>query len=107
MRTGELNKQVTWQYETKVSDGMGGYTASMVDACTVWAAIWPVSAKEIVQAGQPAMEITHRIRLRFRKPFSPAWRGKYGERYFNIVSIVNPKEANEWLDVLCKEEFAT
>lgn len=98
-----LNKRITWQYQTKAPDGMGGFTVSWVDACTVWAAIWPASANEIIAANAPSMVVSHRIRMRWRSTFSPAWRGKFGTRYFAIVGITNPNERNEWLDVLCKE----
>jgi len=27
----------------------------------------------------------------------------FGTRYFSIVSILNPNEANEWLDLMCNE----
>ena len=106
MKTGQLNKYITWQYPTRVSDSMGGHTETWVDACSVWAAIWPISARERAQFGQAAMDITSQIRIRYRNPFMASWRGKYGDRYFNIISIVNVREANEWLDLLCKEEFA-
>lgn len=106
MRTGQRNRYFTWQYETIASDSMGGFTATWVDACSVWAAMWPISGKEQVKTGQVAMEITHRIRVVYRSDIKPSWRGKYGHRYFNIVSIINPQESNIWLDLLCKEEFA-
>ena len=100
---GELNKRITWQYKTKVADGMGGFTETAVDACTTWAAIWPISASETVQAGATTMTISHRIRIRYRSTFKASWRGKFGNRYFAIVSIINPNERNEYLDLMCKE----
>lgn len=103
MRTGDLNKRVTLQYQTKVPDGMGGFTTSWVDAATVWAAIWPVSASEQVQAAQQVMTISHRIRIRYRSVLKPSWRVKFGTRYFAIVSIINPNERNQMLDLMVKE----
>lgn len=100
---GALNKRVTWQYKTKTPDGMGGFTEIYVDAGTVWAAIWPVSANEVIAASATSMVVTHRIRQRFRSGFKPSWRLKFGNRYFAVVSIINPSEKNEWLDLLCKE----
>ena len=103
MKTGDLNKRITWQYKTKVSDGLGGFMDTWVDACTTWAAIWPVSVKEIIAANATSMVISHRIRIRYRSTFKSSWRGKFGNRFFSIVGITNPNEANEYLDVLCKE----
>lgn len=99
----ELNKRITWQYSTKVPDGMGGFTTTWVDACTVWAAIWPISANEIIAANAISMVVSHRIRQRYRSVFKSSWRGKFGNRFFSIIGIINPNESCEWLDVLCKE----
>jgi len=103
MRSGDLNKYITIQHPTKASDGMGGFTETFTDADSVFAAIWPISATELVRSMQQTMEITHRIRIRYRSAFRPDWRIKFGNRYFNIVSIINPNEKNELLDLMCRE----
>lgn len=82
---------------------MGGYTTVPKDEATVWAAIWPISASEQVQAMQTVMTISHRIRIRYRANIRPSWHIKYGTRYFNVVSIINPNEENEMLDLMVKE----
>ena len=103
MRSGDLNKYITIQHPTKASDGMGGFTETFTDADSIFAAIWPISATELVRSMQQTMEITHRIRIRYRSAFRPDWRIKFGNRYFNIVSIINPNEKNELLDLMCRE----
>ncbi len=106
MKIGDLNKRIMLQYPTRVPDVMGGATVTWVDAAEVWAAIWPTSAKEQVAGEQMTMEITHRIRIRWRSMLKASWRIKFGLRYFAIVSIVNPSEGNRVLDLLCKEAAA-
>ena len=103
MIIGDLNKRVILQYQTKVADGMGGFTVSWVDAATVWAAIWPVSATETIQAAMTTMTITHRIRIRYRARLRASWRVSWAGRYFNIVSPIDPNMAHRWLDLMCKE----
>ncbi len=103
MRIGELSKRITLQYPTKTSDGMGGFATTWNDAATVYAAIWPVSAKETVQAMGQAMTITHRIRMRYRANIRSSWRIKFGNKYYNIVSIIDQNMAHKWLDILVKE----
>lgn len=103
MPIGDLNKRIELQYSTKVSDGMGGFSTTFVTAATVFCAIWPISALEQVQAMATTMTISHRIRIRYRSVLKSFWRIKFGTRYFSIVSILNPSERNEWLDLLCKE----
>ena len=100
---GDLNKQITLQQQTKTADGGGGWTVSWADVATVWAAIWPVSAGDVVQANATAMVISARIRIRYRSTFKGSWRIKFGNRYFSVVSVLNPSERNEWLDLMVKE----
>lgn len=103
-RISDLDKLITLQYQTRVSDSMGGFTTTWVDAVSdIYAAIWSVSAKERMQSGQTTMIATHRIKTRYRRVLKPDWRIKYGTRYFNIVEIVNIKEANRMFELLCKE----
>lgn len=103
MRIGDLKKQITLQYQTKVSDSMGGFVTIWTDAATVFAAIWPVSASEQVQAMQTVTTISHRIRIRYRSNLKASWRIKYGLRFFNIISIINPNMENKILDIMVKE----
>ena len=103
MRIGDLDKRIVLQYTTRTPDGMGGFTVAWVDAATVWAAIWPVSATETIQAAQATMTITHRIRIRYRAVLKASWRISWSGRYFNIVSVIDPNMSHRWLDVMCKE----
>jgi SPP1 family predicted phage head-tail adaptor len=99
----ELNTRITIQHQAKVADGMGGFTTTWTDSGTVWAAIWPVSANEVIQANASTMVVSHRIRVRYRNILKANWRIKYADRYFNIVSIIDQNMAHEWLDLMCKE----
>lgn len=103
MQVGQLNKRVTLQYPVRTSDGMGGFTTVWTDSLKVWSAIWPTSASEQVKSLKETMTISHRIRIRYKSGVLSSWRVKFGSRYFNIVSLVNPEERREWLDLICKE----
>lgn len=104
MRIGDLKKRIELQKPTSASDGIGGYTKTYVSEHIVWAAIWPVSAKDQMQAGQMTGTITHRIRIRYNSELQSDWRIKYGDRYFAIMGPpVNQNEGNRILDLLCKE----
>jgi SPP1 family predicted phage head-tail adaptor len=102
----DLDKRITLQYQTRVPDGGGGFTTTWVDAATIWAAIWPVSANDVTQANATVMVVSHRIRIRYRSVLKTSFRIKFGTRFFSIVSIINPNERNEYLDLLCKEAAA-
>lgn len=103
MRIGDLNKQVILQHPTKAADTMSGLTVTWTTAATIWAAIWPVSASESIQAGGQAMTVTHRIRIRYRSVIRAGWRISFGNKYYNIVSIIDQNMRHKVLDLLCKE----
>jgi len=109
---GDLNKRIEIQAPTYTDDGMGGFTADWDNlnfSLIISAGIWPISAKEFIRSMQPGMEISHRIRIRYpRYEIKAQYRIKYkdpikGFRYFNIISIIDPNERHEWLDIIAKE----
>ena len=104
MNISELRHYVEWQYPLKVPDGMGGFTSTFVTACSTWARILPVSAKESRQSEQQTGLVSHTVRIRYRSVFKPNWRMKFKNRYFAVVGgPINPEEANVWLDLNVKE----
>jgi SPP1 family predicted phage head-tail adaptor len=104
MRAGALRNRIDIQAITRTADGMGGFTKTYVTiASSVAAAIWPISGKESIQAGQSKMTITHRIRMRYRNNMKSSYRIKFENRYFDIESIININERNETLELLCRE----
>lgn len=103
-KIGELNKRIDIESMSQTADGAGSFTTTWTPVARyVPAAIWPVSAKEIIQAGSAGMEITHRIRIRYRPGIRGSHRISYAGRYFNVTSVIDPDTAHRWLDLLCKE----
>lgn len=111
MRAGDLDKTISIQKQSNVSDGMGGFTMTWVDIVTgsatatnIWAAIWPVSAKQKIEAMQEQSTITHRVRVRYRSGITAGMRIKFGSRVFDIIEPpIDPNMANKMLDILARE----
>lgn len=83
---------------------MGGFTVTWTAvASSIAAAIWPVSANEIIQAQAPTMVVTHRIRIRYRSVLKSGWRVSWGGRYFNIVSVIDVNMNHKYIDLMAKE----
>jgi SPP1 family predicted phage head-tail adaptor len=95
----QMNKRVTIQTETQISDGQGGQTASWVSGATVWAKIEPVKAWERMQAMQLQAPVTHKIIIRYRSDVTSRSRFLYGSRVLDIVEVINPMEANQFLEI--------
>lgn len=96
----DYNKQITFQKPARVPNDIGGFTTTWVSATdSIWARILPTSAKESREADKDTMTVSHTISIRYRRDIRPSWRIKYKLRYFAVVGMVNPEEADEWLDI--------
>lgn len=105
MRAGDLRHRITIQEQIKTVDGVGGFDLEWTTYGTVWAAVWPVSAKEITSQGKPSGEITHKVRIRYLSGITDAMRIIFGTRTLEIVAPpINNDERNVSLDLLCREE---
>ena len=104
MNIGKLDKRISLEAPTYTSDGMGGSTIVFTTvASSIPAAIWPTSAKDMTAMNTTTMIISHRVRVRYRSVLRSSWRLKFGNRYFAIVSIIDPNEEHKMLDLMCKE----
>lgn len=106
MNIGQMNKRITIQTVTTTQDSYGSQSESWADTVTVWGAIWPLSGKEIVNAGQVEADFNVRIRIRYRSSVTVKNRIKYGSRYFNIKEVINLNEKNQWLELMCEERLS-
>lgn len=105
MRIGDLDKIIDIQAPTKVTDGMGGFTTTWTTIYSgIYAAIWPVSARDRIKSDQIIGEVTDNVRIWFKRVLKPGWRVKYGNSYYAIVGPpINKNKGNRMLDLLCKE----
>jgi len=103
MRAGTLNKLVWFQALTESADGKGGITKTYADSVDAWASIWPLRAKERQEAMKHEATVTHQIRTWYQSGIAADMRIRYGSRYFNIISMINPDEANRELHFLAEE----
>jgi len=103
-RIGELNRQVTLQYKTRVADGMGGWTETYVTAATVWAKISTNRSDEAIQAMATTGTLIHNITIRYRTDVRANWRIKFGSRYFAIIGPpIDVNMEHKFLDIKAKE----
>lgn len=104
MQAGNLRHSVAIQNGAETTDSKGGFTVAWSTVETVWADIRPISSKDEFSAGQVGSEVTHRVVLRYTANATHKRRILWGSRKFNIVSIRNWNERNEFLLLQCKED---
>jgi len=103
MNIGNLRHRITIQTLQPIKNNYGEVTNDWVDFKTVWANINPVSGREFFSAETVNSEMTHKVLIRFVKDIKPKMRVKFGDRFFNIETIINFQERNQYLQLMCKE----
>ena len=105
MRAGRLRHRIIIQERsTAVTRGdYGEETQGWKTYKQVWSEIDPPKSREFFATGQTQAEVTTRVRIRYLPDIDPRMRIKFGARYLNINSIVNPDERNKELIMMCNE----
>lgn len=104
MKIGDLRHRITFQKPLKTPDDYKGHEVNWQDVVTVWASIEPLTGREYFYAHQIKNEVSHRVRIRYRRNITEEMRIKHGERILKIESIVDLKERHQFLEILAKEE---
>lgn len=100
---GEFRHIITFQKLSNIQDDYGAPIEQWNDVLTIRAGIYPLSGREFYAAETVNSEVTHKINMRYMLGLNPDMRIKFGDRYFNIISIINFQERNVMLQLLCKE----
>jgi SPP1 family predicted phage head-tail adaptor len=108
-----LNKRILIQAPAAGEDAYGQPLEGWVDVFTegdhkIYAAINPLSVRELFAAQAAQSEATTKITVRYYAPFADPvevakMRAVYGDRIFNIAGSVNRNEGGRWVDLLCTE----
>ena len=102
MNIGKMRHQITFQRPSEEKDELAGYKDDWIDVATTWAQISPVSGREYLTQIRETM-VTHKVYCRYRPGITPRMRIKFGERFFQIISVLNWEERNEGLTIMCEE----
>ena len=103
MRTGDLRERVTFQKKSVTRNTVNEEVVTWVDVVTVWAQIEPLVGREFLDQRQMASQITTRIRIRYRPNINNLMRAKWGERIYEIDSVVTVQERRRETVVMCSE----
>jgi len=104
---GKFLHKVTAQDFTTTSDGAGGLTQTYSDTHTFYADIEPQTGREAIEAEQLIGKQPYKFTTRYSSEVASIdneSRIKFGTRYFNIHSVINLNEENEFLEVMAWEE---
>ena len=105
MQAGQLKHKLDIETELNSQDAYGQTAQQWVAFLRgLWAEIEPISGREYFSSQQVNAEISHRIKIRYRAGIKPNMRVKFGAaRVFNIVSVIDLKEAHREIHLMCTE----
>ena len=111
-KIGNLRHMVEIQNASTTSDDAGGFTESYSTVANVFASITPKRGNERYSEGAAGMQIenpvTHDIFIRYRDDITIDNTSKivFGERNFNIRSILNLEEKDRFYKIEVEENVA-
>lgn len=106
MDVGRTNKRISFcRYEDEQNE-LKQNEQVLKKIKTVWASVEPVRGREYQEAQRIRSELTYKITTRFHREVMPDMFIKYKDREFQIISIINVRERNEMLEIICTEKIS-
>mgnify|MGYP001542883859 FL=1 len=105
MDIGRTNKRITFCRYTEKQNELLQTETALEEIKTVWASVEPTRGREYQEAQSIRPELTYKITTRYHKEVTPDMFIKFKDRYFQIVSIINVRERNEMLEIVCTEKL--
>lgn len=101
MIAGKLDKRITLQYQTRVSDGAGGYTTTDTTVGPIWAEFVRPRVNTMQETGAVVSEMVREIRIRHRTDIKKGWKVLHGSRTFTVEHAFD--EGRDSTIIICRE----
>ena len=109
MAAGKMKKRVTLKTYAEAPDSFGDATVgAYTTLATVWASVQPLRGRELAQFQQAHADVSHKIMIRYSDAvvaLTPKDRAVLGSRNFDIQSVINVREADREIELICKENI--
>jgi SPP1 family predicted phage head-tail adaptor len=105
MRAGQLRDRVLVDEPYTAQNSVGEITTTWRTRGAVWAAVMPLSGREILLAQQLTALVDTRIRMRWSPKvdgITPQWRLRMGLTVYNILSVLPQGKAHEEIECMCR-----
>lgn len=103
-KIGDLRHRITIETLSLTPNDSGGQEESWSTFATVWAQITPVKAWEAMQQARIEMTVTHKIVIRELPGVTSTMRVAFGDRIFEIKSILLDEEIPRGFQTLMANE---
>jgi SPP1 family predicted phage head-tail adaptor len=99
---GRLRHRVRIDQQVVHANSFGEQDVAWEAVATVWAAIEPVSGRELLLADQVQSKVNTRIIIRARSSILASMRAVHGSTVYNIEAIIgDPDSGQEWMTLQC------
>jgi SPP1 family predicted phage head-tail adaptor len=105
MQAGQLRHRVTFKRKVATQNTFSEEVPTWVTVATVWAAVEPLSGRELVSQQRTESLLTHRIRIRRRTDLDPTMRVHEGAHVYQVDSILDANKPGEMV-LMCTEVVA-
>lgn len=105
MDIGRTNKRITFYKLEETENVLAQIEQTLKKVKTVWASVEPTRGKEYQEAQRIRPELTYKITTRYHREITPDMIIQFKDRYFEIISIINVRERNEILEMICTEKI--
>lgn len=99
---GELRQRVTIQQKSVTRDAFGAETISWTDVATVWAKIWHLRGRELMDAQQAEADTSTQITIRYRAGILPTMRVVHGSAIYDIQAALDMGERHRFIELQCR-----
>lgn len=102
INSGLMRERVLLQKPATNRTGLGSANLEWEDVGEVWASVFGLSSREMLQAMQANAVVTHKVRIRFYPGIEHTWRLIWRGREMEISSVVE-REVRTIHELLVKE----
>lgn len=103
MKAGNLRNLIIIEQATETFNSEGELVTTWATYKSVWAEILPLVGREFWASKQVNSETTGKLRIRYIAGITPKMRIKFGNRYFEILGVINIEEKGEEMVIYYKE----
>jgi SPP1 family predicted phage head-tail adaptor len=103
MDAGILNRRIIIQQPSAAQDAYGQPVAGYTTLATVWAAVEPLSGRQLFAAKQAQSEVSVQVTIRYLATVTTAMQVVYGTHIYGIDAIIDYESRHESMVLLCKE----
>jgi SPP1 family predicted phage head-tail adaptor len=103
MDSSRLKRRVTIQAPSVTQDAYGQPVVGFVTLATVWAAVEPLTGRQLFAAKQALSEISVKVTIRYRTDVTTAMSVVYLTHTYQIDAVIDFEARHESLELMCTE----